>query len=336
MGSDYSAEADAGSILRMKISNSKLRSGAALMLALWALFLLSAMVISWALDINSRLVVSGNAGRVLDAEAMASSGGDVALAEVALRPKDAPNSPNLHAQLGNQEGYDVQMIGECGRLNLNLLAPGGVENRPLVEILRQYLNLKGVEPNNVDMMVDSLLDWMSPPGLHRLSACPETDDYRPAHAALTSVDDLKKICGWTEFTSKPGWDEDFTLINCGGAIIDIGWASRDVLRALLGALGGVGDDRVDAFLQLRRGSDGIDGTIDDPQLDLPTALTTLGFPGGKLPQNLGLTPAPPKTTTVFRITSIGKSGDVTRTVQMIVSGGTGLRVHPQVMSWKEL
>jgi hypothetical protein len=324
--------------------NSKLSSGAALMLALWALFLLSAMVISWALDINSRLAVSGNASRVLDAEAMASSGGDVALAEVALRPKDAPSSPNLHRQMDNQEGYDVKMIGECGRLNLNLLAPGGLENTPLKEILRQYLSLKGVEPNNVDTMVDSLRDWMSPPGLHSLSACPETDDYQPAHAALTSLDDLKKICGWAEFTSKPGWDEDFTLTSCvgatgagatgAGATIDVGWASRDVLRALLGSLGGIGDDRVDAFLQLRRGPDGIDGTIDDPQLDILTALTTLGFRGGEPPQNLGVALPPPKSTSVFRITSVGKSGDVTRTVQMIVSGGAG--GPPQVISWKEL
>src|SRR5437762_7390785 len=183
MGSDYSAETDA--VLKMKALNSKSRGGAALMLALWALFLLSAMVISWALDINSRLVVSGNAGRVLDAEAMASSGGDVALAEVALRPKDAPNSPNLHGQLGNREGYDVQMIGECGRLNLNLLAPGGVENTTLKEILRQYLSLKGVELNDADTMVDILLDWTSLPGLHRLNACLESDDYQAAHAALT-------------------------------------------------------------------------------------------------------------------------------------------------------
>ncbi|HSS16096.1 MAG TPA: hypothetical protein VLQ29_03850 [Candidatus Dormibacteraeota bacterium] len=325
--------------MKKSSSNSKLRGGAALMLALWALFLLSAMVISWAFDINSRLVVSGNASRVLDAEAMASSGADVALAEVALRPKDAPSSPNLHRQMDNQEGYDVQMIGECGRLNLNLLAPGGVENTPLKEILRQYLSLKGVEPNNVDTMVDSLLDWTSPPGLHRLSACPETDDYQPAHAALTSVDDLKKICGWAEFTSKPGWDEDFTLTSCvGGATgaavtIDVGWASRDVLRALLGSLGSIGDDRVDAFLQLRRGPDGIDGTIDDPQLDILTALTTLGFRGGQPPQNLGVALPQPKSTSVFRITSVGKSGDVTRTVQMIVSGGGG---RPTVMSWKEL
>jgi type II secretory pathway component PulK len=141
----------------MKAPNSKLHGGAALMLALWALFLLSAMVISWALDINSRLAVSGNASRVLDAEAMASSGADLA-----LHPQIKPDSANLHRQMDNREGFDVKIIGECGRLNLNLLAPGGAENRPLVEILRQYLGLKGVELNNVDTMVDSLLDWTSP------------------------------------------------------------------------------------------------------------------------------------------------------------------------------
>src|SRR5438093_13257584 len=102
--------------MKKSSSNSKSRGGAALMLALWALFLLSAMVISWALEINSRLVVSGNAGRGLDAEAMASSGGDIALAEVALRPKNATNSPNLHARRGRQRGHDVQIRRECRRM----------------------------------------------------------------------------------------------------------------------------------------------------------------------------------------------------------------------------
>ena len=345
MGSDYSTQADA--VLKMKASNSKLRGGAALMLALWALFLLSAMVISWALDINSRLVVSGNAGRVLDAEAMASSGADLA-----LHPQIKPDSANLHRQMDSREGFDVKIIGECGRLNLNLLAPGGVENTQLKEILRQYLGLKGVELNNVDTMVDSLLDWMSPPGLHRLNACPESDDYHPAHAALTSVDDLKKICGWAEFTSKPGWDEDFTLSNCG-AVFDLGWASRDMLRALVQSLGIGGDDKVDRFLQLRQGPDGTDGTADDFQFGTaaggtpqgaatagslpPEVQTALGFNQQQFQQiqslnlKLGF-----KNTLVFRVTSVGKSGDVTRTVQMIVSKGGATGGPPQVTSWKEL
>ncbi len=299
------------------------------MLALWALFLLSAMIISWALDINSRLVVSGNAGRVLDAEAMASSGGDIALAEVALRPKDAPNSPNLHGRLGNQEGYDVQMRGECGRLDVKFLTLG--EDPAKLEILRRYLTLKGVELNDLDTMMDSLLDWVSPgQGIHHLNACPETDDYRPPHAPLTSVDDLKKICGWAEFTSKPGWDKDFTVCDQCNQGIDVAWASRDVLRAL-----GIGDDYVDRFLQLRAGPDGVDGTADDTQfISVQDALSRgLGLNSQQISQLQNLIGF---SFPVFRVVSIGKSGDVTRTVQMIVSGGGGLRGHPLVISWKEL
>jgi len=283
----------------------------------------------------------------LDAEAMASSGADLA-----LHPLIKPDSANLHRQMDNQEGFDVKIIGECGRLNFYLLAPGGVENTPLKEILRQYLGLKGIELNNVDAMVDSLLDWMSPPGLHRLNACPENDDYKPPHAALTSVDDLKKVCGWAEFTSKPGWDEDFTLSNCGG-VVDLGWASRELLRALVESLGIGGDDRVDQFLQLRQGPDGIDGTADDFQFSsfvggttqrrftarsLPSEVqTALGLNQQQLQQiqslnvNLGF-----KNTLVFRVTSVGKSGDVTRTVQMIIAKGGAAGGRPQVMSWKEL
>ena len=173
----------------MKRPFGRLKSdaGAALLLALWALFLLSAMVIAWALNINSRLAVSSNANRVLEAEAMASSGADVALSR-----EISPSSPNLHRQMGAGESYDVQITGECGRLNLNFLTQGEDPNK--LRILRQYLNLKGVDLNDLDVMMDSLLDWVSPTkGLQHLNACPESDVYHPAHAPLTAVDELKEI-----------------------------------------------------------------------------------------------------------------------------------------------
>src|SRR5256712_9004327 len=146
---------------RFEIRDSRFRThGAALMLSLWALFLLSAMVISWALDIDSRLALSGNANRVLAAEAMASSGADVA-----LHPSVAPDSPNLRKQMGNRESYEVRVTGEGGRLNLNWLTAG--EDPTRLGILRRYLELKGIDLNDLDTMMDSLLDWVSPnAGLH--------------------------------------------------------------------------------------------------------------------------------------------------------------------------
>jgi Type II secretion system (T2SS), protein K len=332
MGGNYPAEAYTILAESMKASRSfKQNSGAALLLSLWALFLLSAMVIAWALNINSRLTISSNANRALSAEAMASSG-----AEVALNPTIKPASANLHRAVGS-ESYDVQMTGECGRFNLNLLAPGGLENPVLVQALRQYLNLKGIDLNDLDVMMDSLLDWISPTkGLRHLNAPEETDDYRPPHAPLTSVDELKKVFGWAEYTSHPGWDDDFTTIVGGCQQIDAAYASRDVLRAF-----GIPDDFVDRFIQARRGPDGLDGTADDPQMDQQTAFALLGIGAvgtGKSSQTNGIqnllvykSPAP-----VFRILSVGKSGNVTRSVQMLaLKQATGVG-RPQVFSWKEL
>jgi type II secretory pathway component PulK len=327
---------------KFEIRTPKSCSGAALLLALWALFLLSAMVIAWVLNINSRLVVSSNANRVLAAEAMASSG-----AEVALAREVTPSSPNLHRQLGDGASYDVQMTGECGRLNLNFLVQGEDQNK--LRILRQYLTLKGIDLNDLDVMMDSLLDWVSQNrGLHHLNACPESDNYHPPHAGqLFSVDELKKVCGWEDFTAKLGWDQDFTVVgNCGA--IDLAWASRDVLRALPG----LSDDAVDRFLQLRRGPDGIDGTADDFQFIAtggttvpPEAIAALGLNSQQFQQIQALVQFKGP---VMRIVSVGKSGDVTRSVEMVVmkqvvsagapAGGTAVLAvgRPQIFSWKEL
>jgi len=337
----------------VKLSRScKRDSGAALLLALWALFLLAGVVFAWALNINSRLTVSSTANRVLSAEAMASSG-----AEVALNPTIKPASANLHKKMGN-ETYDVEMTGECGRFNLNSLAPGGVENPVLIAALRQYLNIKGVELNDLDVMMDSLLDWITPTkGLHRLNAPDETDDYHPSHMPLTSVDELKKIFGWAEYTSHAGWDKDFTTIIGGCAQIDAAYASRDVLRAF-----GIPDEFVDRFLQVRAGPDALDGTADDPQMDQGMAFSLLGIGAAgtapaPVPGGTGATPQVTgiqnlivfkSTNPIFRVVSVGKSGDVTRSVQMVVqkqvtsvgvTAGVGTAIaagRPQVLSWKEL
>ena len=307
-------------MMSILIRDSRFRThGAALMLSLWALFLLSAMVISWAVEIDSRLALSGNASRVLEAEAMACSG-----AEVALHPIIRPGSPNLRRQMEGRQSYEARITGEGGRLNLNWLVAG--EDPKRLEILQRYLENKGIDLNERDHMMDCLLDWVEPnTGLHHLNAPPESDDYHPAHTLLTRIDELKKVAGWAEFTSTPGWDEDFTL-NSGGPI-DLAWASRDVLLALPGMT----ESLADRFLLLRRGPDGIDGTADDPPLrSLEDVRTALGFSAEQFKQLAGLVGLRDQ---VFRIVSIGKSGGATRVVQMVVRKVNNV---PQLITWKEL
>jgi len=304
---------------KFEIRNSKHSSrAAAIMLALWAIFLLSALVISWALDIDARLAISGNGSRMLKAEAAACSG-----AEIALHPLTTPGDENLNGEIDQGSKYEAHLSGEAGRLDVNWLVAG--EDPQKLEILRRFLENKGVDLNERDKMVDALLDWVSPNlGLHRLNAPPESDDYHPPHALLTQIDELKKVAGWADFTAAPGWDDDLTVNTRQG--IDLAWASRDVLLALPGMT----PDIVQRFLELRQGPDGIDGTEDDVRFqninEIATALRMNDQQFKQIEAYVSFK------TPIFRVTSVGTSGAAKRTVQMVFRR---VGAQPQLITWKE-
>jgi hypothetical protein len=296
--------------------------GAALMLSLWALFLLSAMVISWALDIDARLTLSGQASRNLEAEAMACSG-----AEVALHPQINPGSPLLHGTIAPGKTFQARLTGEGGRLNLNWLVAG--ENPQHLEILRKYLEIKGVDLNERDRMIDCLLDWVDPDNLERLNGAEDGPNYKPANKPLTRVEELKRIKGWEDFTAAKDWDADFTL-NTQTGLIDLNWASRDVLLSLPGMT----EPFVDQFLAIRKGPDGIEGTQDDVIFKTADeAEVALGYASIPAKQQIaGLVGVKDPT---MRVVSVGQSGDVTRTVRMVIRK-TGNSVQLVQGTWKEL
>jgi type II secretory pathway component PulK len=292
---------------------------AAIMLALWALFLLSAMVISWALDINTRLTISGSANRLLEAEAMACSG-----VEVSMHPSVKAGSTALRGSFPPNQSFEARITGEGGRLNLKFLLAG--ENPVYLEVLRKYLEVKGVDLNERDRMIDCLLDWVDPDNLVRVNGAEDEPGYKPTNGPLKTLEELKRVKGWEEFTSRPNWDGDLTL-NSTDAKIDINSASRDVLLALPGFTEPVAD----RLLQLRRGPDDIEGTEDDLKLDAGILQNALGFRQDQFNQLAGLITFDSQ---VVRILSIGKSGPVARTVRVVIyKQGGGIRLIPG--TWKE-
>src|SRR5438046_4376066 len=91
------------------------------------------------------------------------------------------------------------------------------------------------------------------------------------------------------------------------------------------------DDFVDRFLQLRRGPDGIDGTADDAQFkNLADIQYALGLSPEQFQQLAALVGFNDQ---VMRILSVGKSGNIARTVKMVVRKSGNI---PQVIVWKEL
>ena len=91
------------------------------------------------------------------------------------------------------------------------------------------------------------------------------------------------------------------------------------------------DGMVDQFLALRRGPDEIDGTDDDPEFKgMDDVRVALGLSAEQFKQ---LAPLVGLKDQVMRVVSVGRSGDVTRTVQMVVRKTGAI---PQLITWKEM
>jgi Type II secretion system (T2SS), protein K len=240
----------------------------------------------------------------------------------------------LHGSLAPNQSFEARITGEGGRLNLNAIAGAVIANpnSPARELLRKYLEIKGVDLNERDHMIDCLLDWIDPDNLVRLNGAEDDQGYQPTNGPLKTLDEVKRIRGWEEFASQPDWDADFTLnsVNQGNqaqsAQIDINSASRDVLLSLPG----FAEPIVDRLLQLRRGPDNIEGTEDDYQLTA-NDVQSVGVRLDQIPQLTGLIAYD---SAVKRVVSVGKSGSTTRTVRMVllkINNGSS-----RLISWKEL
>ncbi len=317
MGGDHCAKSHGADIL-MKSCADKNRRSAALLLSLWALFLLSAVVISWALDIDSRLTLNGNASRVTEAEAMAASG-----SEIAMHPAVKSGSPLLRGGVSPTQTFEVRITGEGGRLNINWVVAG--ENPQRIELLRKYLEIKGIELNDRDHMIDCLLDWVDPDNLVRLNGAETEAGYQPKNALLARIDELKRIKGWHDFTLQPDWDAGLTVNSTGP--VDLTSAPHGLLMALPGMT----EQVVAAFLALRQGPDKQDGTEDDVEFkSLEDVRVALGF---TTEQFNTLAPLVGFKDQVVRVVSTGRSANVTRVVQMVIRKTGNV---PQLITWKEL
>src|ERR1044072_8773271 len=164
-----------------RLTKKRRTRAAAVMLALWALFILSGIIITWVLDINTRLTISGAANRVLEAEAMACSG-----AEVAMHPAVKPGLAVLRGSFPPSQSYEARITGEGGRLNINKIAAAAMAdpNSPYRELLRRYLEVKDIDLNERDYIIDCLLDWVDPDNLARLNGAEDDADYAPPNQLL--------------------------------------------------------------------------------------------------------------------------------------------------------
>lgn len=290
----------------------------ALLLVLWALFVLTAGVLVWASFIRQTLAVAGEQQNDTEARAMAHSG-----VSLALHPLVGKETPVLQAMAESDPGYRVQMISEGGKLNINALLNGQDPLR--LELFKRWLESRNVEFNDRERMVDCLLDWLDGDNLKRINGQEDTTGYHPPNRGqFLSVEEIAEVAGTEPLTSYAGWKDDLTVDSQGP--IDVSSAEKNILRLLPG----VNDGGIDRFLKWRKGPDGVDGTLDDPKIEkLETVQAFLGInkaQWGALGGLVGL--RDPN----WHITVTGWSGKVVRQVEVVAAKGSQ---NPQIKKWKE-
>jgi len=294
-------------------------SGSLLLLALWALLLLSATVFVWVKSINMEIEAIHQTNSGLDARALSHSG-----VWIALHPLVTKQTPLLNATFGANRGYSATLKGEGGKLNLNWLLQTADQDLRKRQLLQNYLSRRGLTFHQCEILIDSMLDWIQPGITHHLNGSPDTTTYKNAHRLFLTIDEVSQVNGSGPLVSQPGWQDDFTLYSQGP--VDLQAASQLIIECIPG----IGDARAIRFVQYRQGPDHLDDTKDDHIFkDLTEAFGFLGLNSSQSEVLNGLVSLQDPT---YHIVSVGWSGDVKRKVE-VVAQKTG--AAPNIVYWKE-
>lgn len=171
--------------------------GAALLLVLWLVALLTALVGAYALTARIEALQGRVGSRGAIAQEIARAGMEYALVRVADRNPETHWQPNGRAYAWRFEGHDVQVriIDETGKVDLNQA------DVPLLSRLMQAL---GEPPDASDALAAAIVDWRDADDLSQPVGGAEDGDYAAAgrpygakDAPFETIAELEQVLGMT-------------------------------------------------------------------------------------------------------------------------------------------
>lgn len=287
-------------------------SGAALLLVLWAITVVSFAVLWMANVVNLELenTVSDSAG--LRARQIAVSG--VALG---LHPQvKRDDTELLNRDFGAGERMEVRIRGEGARFNINRL----LEQQDRITMVNLF-TLWGLNADEANALIDKLTDWIDEDDFRTGFGGAERAEYEalgipdaPANRPFRSVREMGRVLDMEKLAAlKPDWADRFTIF--GDGLIDVNEADAEVLRAATG----ITPEMAEGILQQRRGPDAIEPSEDDFRFE------DVGQVAGWLAgSTLPLAQITAKLTTesaVKRIDSRGIVGERSRSISVVAASG---------------
>jgi len=313
----------------MKKATLQHNDGMALPMVLWSIALLTGIVLLLAGIIEGWITEETRSGKLFRARLQALSG-----VAVAMNPGVLPGDPLLN-QLSKDgsEGYQVVLKDESGLINPNYYLAQTPDQRT---VLGQLFTAWKVDKNSSDTATDGLYDWQSQSPFRSLHGA-KKEEYEaagmsglPPGAPFASPEEMELVLGFDPvIQKKPDWLGYFTAYYNGP--VNVLRAPKKILVELLGLL----PSQADAWIALRAGKDGIEGTDDDLKPgNITNAISLMGINGtqgasvGKICTIAG---------SVRRIESTGLCNGVKHKITVIAPMGS--TENPQaggsVLGWSE-
>jgi len=298
--------------------------GAALLLVLWAIAILSFAVL-WVADlVNLELATKSADARGMAARQIALSG--VALG---LHPQVTREDVELlNREVRPGETMRVRIRGEGARFNINQLL--AQQDRI---VLKNLFVLWGLDGDAADILTDRLTDWVDDDIGRQINGAEQTEYEAagivdaPANKPFRSVDEMGRVLGMEELIAlKPDWRDAFTIF--GDGKIDVNEAGSEVLQVASGLTPEMTAD----VIRVRLGPDGEESTEDDLRFEsldqLNGWLTASSYPAGQAAARLSTE------STVKRIDSRGMVGDCERLISVVAESGEGGQFSNYLL-WEE-
>lgn len=255
-----------------RISSTARRRGAALILVLGAIVLVSLALAGVLRYTEHTAAESRLASQQFQARMIAESG--IALG---THPNVKPTDPVLHQELPGGYRLDVTATSEQGRIFINKVTTAAFRDG-----LEELFLTWGLNADQAAIAADSLKDWVDTdddPGTrgaeNAFYAAAGFEDY-PVNGSFTSLETMLLVRGMDEVAKhKPDWRSYFTLY--GDGQLDANAAPADVIHAFAG----IPLSNAELFVSTRNGPDGVLGTQDDQIYEASNAnaaVQLLGIP----------------------------------------------------------
>lgn len=249
------------------------RDGIALIMVLWALTILSVIVLSFSMMARTETHSAATFKAVVTNRFLAEAGIERGVMEIFFRnankrqpvvfegrePVRIDGTPYTGTLEKGQ--YVYRVTDESGKIPLNALTDSSAV------LLKNLLTQMGYQQQDVDTVADSILDWRDQNELHRLNGA-ESDyymslpnPYKAKNANFDTVEELLLVKGVTPAMlygdGKKKGIIDYVTVYSNRNSINVNAASREVLMAVPGMT----PEKVDYVLAQREGT-GIEKTQD--------------------------------------------------------------------------